>query len=210
MPADFPAWDRVYAFARRWGATGLLAELHDRLRGRVREDAGRDPEPTAGIIDSQSVRAAATVPASSRGYDAGKKVPGRKRHILVDCLGLLLAVMVTTASVQDRHAAVTVLRRARERYKKLTLVWADGGYTGALVAWAKEKLQLTVQVVKRSDTAKGFVVVHRRWCVERTFAWLFRSRRLVHDYERLPEVHEQMVLWSMTMLMSRRLARRQG
>ncbi|MFE6668680.1 transposase [Streptomyces sp. NPDC057697] len=190
MPGDFPAWDRVYVFARRWGAQGLLAELHDRLRGLVREEAGRDPEPTAAIIDSQSVRAAATVPASSRGYDAGKKVPGRKRHIVVDCRGLLLAVMVTTA--------------------KLMLVWADGGYAGRLVVWAKEKLQLTMQIVKRSDDVSGFVVLPRRWCVERTFAWLFRSRRLVRDYETLPAVHEQMVLWSMTMLMSRRLARRRA
>ncbi|MFD4144634.1 IS5 family transposase [Streptomyces sp. NPDC058572] len=210
MPADFPPWDRVYAFARRWGASGRLGELHDRLRSLVREDAGRDPEPTAGIIDSQSVRAAATVPAASRGYDAGKKVPGRKRHIVVDCLGLLLAVMVTTASVQDRHAAVPLLRSLRDRYRKITLVWADGGYAGALVTWAKQKLQLTVQVVKRSDDVKGFVVLPRRWMVERTLSWLFRSRRLVRDYETLPVVHEQMVLWSMTMLMSRRLARRRA
>lgn len=207
MPGDFPVWDRVYAFARRWGAQGLLAELHDRLRGLVREDAGRDPEPTAAIVDSQSVRAAATIPASSRGYDAGKKVPGRKRHIMVDCLGLLLVVMVTTASVHDSNAAVDLLERLRRRFKKITLVWADGGYAGRLVTWAKEKLQLTVQIVKRSDDAAGFVVLPRRWCVERTFAWLFRSRRLVRDYETLPAVHEQMVLWSMTMLMSRRLAR---
>ena len=210
MPGDFPAWDRVYAFVRRWGAKGLLAELHDRLRGLVREDAGRDPEPTAAIVDSQSVRAAATVPASSRGYDAGKKVPGRKRHIAVDCLGLLLVVMVTTASVHDSHAAVSLLERLRGRHKKIALVWADSGYAGRLVAWAKQKLQLTVQIVKRSDDVSGFVVLPRRWCVERTFAWLFRSRRLVRDYETLPVVHEQMVLWSMAMLMTRRLARRRA
>jgi transposase len=210
MPGDFPVWDRVYAFARRWGAQGLLAELHDRLRGLVREDADRDPEPTAAIVDSQSVRAAATVPASSRGYDAGKKVPGRKRHIVTDCLGLLLVVMVTTASVHDSNAAVDLLERVQARYKKITLVWADGGYAGRLVAWAKEKLRLAVQIVKRSDDVAGFVVLPRRWCVERTFAWLFRSRRLVRDCETLPAVHEQMVLWSMTMLMSRRLARRRA
>jgi transposase len=210
MPGDFPVWDRVYAFARRWGATGLLAELHGRLRGLVREDAGRDPEPTAAIVDSQSVRAAATVPASSRGYDAGKKVPGRKRHIMVDCLGLLLVVMVTTASVHDSNAAVPLLECLRGRFKKITLVWADGGYAGRLVTWAKEKLQLTVEIVKRSDDASGFVVLPRRWCGKRTFAWLFRSRRLVRDYETLPAVHERMVLWSMTMLMTRRLARRRA
>lgn len=132
MPGDFPVWDRVYAFARRWGAQGLLAELHDQLRGLVRQEAGRDSEPTAAIVDSQSVRAAATVPASSRGYDAGKKVPGRKRHIVVDCLGLLLAVMVTTASVQDRHAAAPLLKRVRDRHRKIMLVWAEGGYAGRL------------------------------------------------------------------------------
>jgi transposase len=208
MPADFPAWDRVYAFSRRWRVKGLVAELHDRLRGRVREEEGRDPEPTAAVVDAQSLRAAATVPASSRGYDAGKKVSGRKRHIVVDCLGLLLAVMVTAASVPDRDAAGPLLERLQARFWKITLVWADGGYAGRLVSWAKEKLHLTVQIVKRSDDTAGFVVLPRRWCVERTFAWLMRSRRLVRDYETLPQVHETMVLWSMTMLMNRRLARR--
>jgi transposase len=118
--------------------------------------------------------------------------------------------MVTTASVHDSNAAVPLLERLRDRFKKITLVWADGGYAGRLVAWAKEKLRLTVQIVKRSDDVSGFVVLPRRWCVERTFAWLFRSRRLVRDYETLPAVHEQMVLWSMTTLMTRRLARRRG
>jgi len=121
MPADFPAWDRVYAFCRRWRKNGLIKELHDRLRGKVRQAAGRDPEPTAGIIDAQSVRAAATVPAATSGYDAGKKVPGRKRHIVVDCLGLLLAVMVTAANITDRDAARSLLPRLRERYFRLSL-----------------------------------------------------------------------------------------
>ena len=114
MPADFPVWDRGYAFARRWRPSERLGELHERLRGLVREDAGRDPEPTAAVIDSQSLRAAATVPASSRGYDGAKKVPGRKRHIVVACLGLLLAVMVTAADVTDRDAAMPLLERVRE------------------------------------------------------------------------------------------------
>ncbi|GAA1326366.1 hypothetical protein GCM10009647_063480 [Streptomyces sanglieri] len=132
MPGDFPVWDRVYAFARRWRAQGLLAELHDRLRGLARAGAaGRDPKPTAAIVDSQSVRAAATVPASSRGYDAGKKVPGRKRHIAVDCLGLLLAVTVTTANVQDRHAAAPLLKRVRDRHRKIMLVWATAATRAA-------------------------------------------------------------------------------
>lgn len=210
MPADFPAWDRVYAFARRWRLTGLLAELHDRLRGLVREAAGRDPEPTAAIIDAQSLRAASSVPRATSGWDGGKKVGGRKRHIVVDCLGLLLAVMVTAASVQDRDAAGPLLERVRVRFRTIALVWADGAYAGRLVAWAQEKLQLTLQIVKRSDNTSGFVVLPRRWVVERTLSWLMRSRRLVRDYETLPEVHEAMVLWSMTMLMSRRQARRRA
>ncbi|MDX3540519.1 transposase [Streptomyces sp. MB09-01] len=113
MPGDFPAWDRVYAFARRWRVKGLPAELYDRLRGLVREEAGRDPEPTAAVIDAQSLRAAATVPAATRGYDGAKKVPGRKRHIVVDCLGLLLAVMVTAANMTDQDAAMPLLERVR-------------------------------------------------------------------------------------------------
>ncbi|WP_260848532.1 transposase [Streptomyces sp. SLBN-118] len=109
MPADFPDWGRVYGFFRRWREHGLITEFHDRLRGRVRECEGREAEPTAGVIDAQSVRAAATVPAASRGYDGGKKVPGRKRHIVTDCLGLLLIVAVTAANIGDRDAAAGLL-----------------------------------------------------------------------------------------------------
>lgn len=210
MPADFPPWGRVCAFARRWRLKGLLAELHDRLRALVREDAGRDPEPTAAVIDAQSLRAAPTVPRSTSGWDGGKRVGGRKRHVVVDSLGLLLAVMVTAASVQDRDAAQPLLERLLDRHRKLTLVWADGGYAGRLVTWAADKLRVTLQIVKRSDSTSGFVVLLRRWVVERSLSWLMRSRRLVRDYEALPEVHEAMVLWSMTMLMSRRLSRQRA
>ncbi|MCZ4103794.1 MULTISPECIES: IS5 family transposase [unclassified Streptomyces] len=128
MPADFPAWDRVYAFWRRWRDQGWIAEFHDRLRDRVREAAGRDTEPTAGIIDAQSVKGAASVPAASRGFDGGKKVNGRKRHIVVDTLGLLLAVSVTAASVTDRDAARTVLTRLHQRHWP----WPGYGRTAAI------------------------------------------------------------------------------
>ncbi|CAM5587808.1 transposase (plasmid) [Streptomyces viridifaciens] len=137
MPADFPARDRVYAFFRRWRDKGLVAEFHDRLRDRVREAADRDLEPTAGIIDAQSVKGAASVPATSRGFDGGKKLNGRKRHIVVDTLGLLLAVMVTAPSVTDRETGRTLLERLRERHWRISLVWADGGYTGRLVDLAR-------------------------------------------------------------------------
>lgn len=208
MPADFPAWDRVYAFFRRWRDKGLVAEFHDRLRDRVRIAAGRDPEPTAGIIDAQSVKAAASVPAASRGFDGGKKVNGRKRHIVVDTLGLLLTVLVTAACVTDREGGQTLLARLRERHWRITLVWADGGYTGRLVDLARDVLRIALSVVKRNDDATGFTVLPKRWLVERTFAWLMRSRRLARDYETRADTSEAMIRWSMTMVMSRRLARR--
>jgi transposase len=208
LPRDFPSYRRVHAFARRWQVTGLLAEFHDRLRGKVRQKEGREVDPTAAIVDSQSVRAAANVPRSTTGWDGGKRVGGRKRHLVEDCLGLVLAVAVTAASVQDRDAAVPLLERLRRLYFSVRLVWADGGYAGRLVDWAAGKLHLTLEIVKRSDDTTGFVVLPRRWVVERMLSWLMRSRRLVRDYETLPAMHEAMVLWSMTMLMSSRLAGR--
>ncbi|MFI6289919.1 IS5 family transposase [Streptomyces sp. NPDC051018] len=208
MPVDFPAWDRVYAFWRRWRRTGLIGELHDRLRGKVREGAGRDPEPTAAVIDSQSVKADAVVGADSRGYDGGKKINGRRRHLICDTIGLFLQIRVLPAHVTDRQAAADMLPALRERFPTITKLWADGGYTGVLVTWALAVLQLIVTVVRRSDDVKGFVVLPRRWVVERSFGWLLRSRRLARDYERRCDSSEAMILWSMTMLMTRRLARR--
>jgi transposase len=207
MPCDFPAWDRVYAFFRRWRHHGLVKEFHDRLRGRLREAEGRQAEPTAAIIDSQSVKGAASVPAASRGYDGGKKINGRRRHIITDSLGLLLMVLVCAADITDRQAAGVMLPQLRERFRKISLVWADGGYTGRLVDWARKKIQLTLQIVKRSDDVTGFVVLPRRWVAERTLGWLLRSRRLVRDFEMLPASSEAFIYFSQAMLMSRRLAR---
>ncbi|MFD0509718.1 IS5 family transposase [Streptomyces aureus] len=202
-----PCWGRVYAFFRRWRDHGLITEFHDRLRGRVREREGREAQPTAGIIDAQSVKAAASVPSVSRGWDGGKKVGGRKRHIVTDCLGLLLVVTVTAANIGDRDAAVGLLTRLRRLHRDICLVWADGGYTGGLVDWCRHKLALTLEVVKRTDDMAGFVVLPRRWVVERTFAWLMHSRRLARDYETLPASSEAMIRWSMVTRMGRRLAR---
>lgn len=207
MPAEFPSWPRVYAFFRRWRGHGLVKEFHDRLRGKVRERAGREAEPTAGIIDAQSVKAAASVPAASRGFDGGKLINGRKRHIVTDCLGLLLVVAVTAANIGDREVATGLLARLRGLHRDICLVWADGGYTGALIGWAREKLDLTVEVVKRTDDQAGFVVLPRRWVVERTLSWLMLSRRLARDYETLPATSEAMVLFSMITRMGRRLER---
>ncbi|MEV8557817.1 IS5 family transposase [Streptomyces sp. NPDC051917] len=207
MPTDFPPWDRVYAFFRRWRENGLVTEFHDRLRGRVREHLGRDAEPTAAVIDSQSVKADAVVGSDSRGFDGGKLTGGRKRHVVVDTLGLLLAVMVTGADVGDRSAAQALLARVADARPRLALVWADGGYTGSLVEYCLTALALVVAIVKRSDAVKGFVVLPKRWIVERSFAHLVQSRRLVRDFERRTTSAEAMVYWSMIQLMTRRLAR---
>ncbi|MGW3661153.1 IS5 family transposase [Streptomyces sp. NPDC005151] len=157
MPVDFPPWERVYGFYRRWRDDGLVKEYHDRLRGRVREKLGRDAEPTAGMIDSQSVKADAVVGAASRGYDGGKKINGRKRHVVTDSLGLLLAVMVTPADTGDRVAAEILLRQVSEAHHRLEMVWADGGYTGSLVQYCFTALALVLTIVKRSDDMEGFV-----------------------------------------------------
>lgn len=149
-----------------------------------------------------------TVGKPSRGYDAGKKINGRKRHIAVDTLGLLLFVLVTAASVQDRDGAKPLLEQLAAACRRVRLVWADGGYAGKLVTWAKTNLTIVLQIVKRSDDAKGFVVLPRRWVVERTLAWIIRHRRCARDYERLPAHHEAMVRWTMIRLTSQRLSKK--
>jgi transposase len=207
VPVDFPDWTAVYRFFRRWREQGLIKTLHDRLRRECRVDEGREPEPTAAVIDSQSLRAAETVGAAQRGYDAGKRTNGTKRHIAVDVVGLLLAVVVTGAGVQDRDGARPLLERLRAACLRVALVWADSAYAGALVTWALEQLRLTLEIVKRSDDMTGFVVLPRRWVVERTLAWITRRRRCVRDYERRHDSHEAMVYWAMTLVMTRRLAR---
>ena len=207
LPAGFPPYKTVYGAFRRWARQGVWRQVHDALRDLVRVYEGRDPCPTAAVIDSQSVRGADTVPGVSRGYDAGKKVNGRKRHIAVDTGGLLLAVVVTMAGIQDRDGGHRLLADLRARFHTIRLIWADGGYAGRLVTWASTVLSLTVQVVKRTDDVTGFHVLPRRWVVERTYAWISKHRRCVRDYETLPAHHEAMVHISMIMTMSRRLAR---
>src|SRR3954462_11350875 len=184
-----------------------VGRLHDALRDRARVRAGRRPLPTAAVIDSASVRGADTVPTASRGYDAGKRVNGRKRHLAVDTTGLLLAVVVTVAGIQDRDGACRLLAALRARFSTITLIWADGGYAGRLVTWAQAVLAFTVTIVKRTDDLAGFQVIPRRWVVERTLAWISKHRRCVRDYEPLPEHSEAMVQIAMIMTMSRRLAR---
>jgi transposase len=175
------------------------------LRDRVRDASDRDPMASAGCVDAQSVKGADTVGAAVRGFDAGKKVNGRKRHVVVDTMGLLLLVVITSASVQDRDGARTLLDRLTMAMPSLSLLWADGGYAGKLVDWAEAVAHITVEIVRKPLGIKMFQVLPRRWVVERTFAWIVKCRRLDHDYERLPETSEAMIKWAMIGLMVRRL-----
>jgi len=206
LPKDHPPWATVYWHFARWRKDGSLDGLHDALRDQVRRTEGRSEQPTAAIIDAQSVKGAATVGALSRGFDAGKKVNGRKRHVVVDTIGLLLLVMVTTASVQDRDGAHPVLAAMSTAFPAVTLVWADGGYAGKLVEWAKAAARIVLEIVKKPEGQRGFEVLPRRWVVERTLSWITGCRRLDRDYERLPATSEAMVKWAMIGVMTRRLA----
>ena len=208
LPVDFPPWDAVYAFFQRWSARGLPQRLVERLRNRLRVRARRDAQPSAAIVDSQSVKAADTVSAATRGFDSGKKINGRKRHIAVDVEGFLLAVVVTAANVGDRMGAELLVIALLNTCTRLKLIWADAGYNGApLAGWIASVAGITVQVIKRTEL-HVFRVVPRRWVVERSFGWLLRYRRLVRDYERRTEHHEAMVYWATVLLMTRRLCRR--
>jgi len=204
LPADFPPWRTVYGLYQRWHARGVTIAVHDALRAAARQAAGRNAEPTAAVIDSQSVRAADTVPKATRGWDNAKKVNGRKRHIAVDTTGLILDVVITAASVQDRVAARPLLWNTHRACRRVRLVWADAGYTGTLAAWAAT-LKMTLQIVSKRYP-HAFEVLPRRWVVERTFAWISKHRRTTRDYEHLPASHEAMILWAMVALMTRRLA----
>jgi transposase len=206
LPHDFPPWQTVFWYFKQWRADGTTDRIHDALRDRVRDGAGRDPMASAAIVDAQSVKGADTVGVGSRGFDAAKKINGRKRHVVVDTMGLLLAVIITSAAVQDRHGARRVLDRLRFTAPSVALVWADGGYAGHLVTWARRLLRVSVEIVRKPLGIKTFQVLPRRWVVERTFAWIVKCRRLDHDYERLPEHSEAMIKWAMIGLMTRRLS----
>jgi putative transposase len=207
LPHDLPPWGIVYHYWRRWRKEGVWQRAHDALREEVRRAEGRESEPSAAIIDSQSVKT--TDRGGVHGYDAGKKINGRKRHVLVDTLGLVWLVVVTAASTQDRDGARTLLAVLATRLRRLRVIWADGGYAGALVAWVHGLRQwgkVRLELVPRSAQGKGFQRLPHRWIVERTFGWLNRWRRLSKDYEYLTETSQCTIYVAMIYLMTRRLA----
>jgi putative transposase len=204
LPKEYPNWKSVYDYFRKWRIDGTWKRIHDTLRSRVREKAGRHKHPTAGSLDSQSVKRSAI--GGEHGYDAGKKIDGRKRHILVDTMGLLLAVVVTSAAVSDPAGARLLLNSLDGACKKLRLIWVDGTYRGTLLTWVADRFRFRLSPILRPFQAKGFVLLPKRWAVERTFAWFVMHRRLSRDFETLPESSEAFIHIAMIRIMLRRLA----
>lgn len=207
LPADFPLWKTVYTVFWRWRKAGIWERLHDILRQKVRQRAGKKRTPSVVILDSQSVRTAEG--GEIRGYDAGKKITGRKRHLAVDTLGLVWMAIVHGADWQDHDGACVVLSHLRRLCHRLKIIFADSAYgRNQLPAWVQATFGWVLRTILRPVGTKGFVVLPKRWIVERTFAWLGRYRRHAKDYERNPETSEAMIYIAMINLMSRRLARK--
>jgi putative transposase len=225
LPHDLPNWSTVYLYFREWKQAGVWEQVNAALRREVRVSLGRDPEPSAAIVDSQSIKTS-SVRGDARGYDGGKKVQGRKRHLLVDTLGLLIAVKVLAADIADREGAMVLLGSLIGKLPRLQLIWADSGYSGTpFKQWVKDHLAVRLEIVKHAWTGlrgvwapegtkidwdkvipKGFHVLPRRWVIERTNAWVTHHRRLSRDFEGTHTSSEAFIYLAMSRLMVSRLA----
>jgi putative transposase len=205
LPQDFPKWSTVYGLFWKWRNEGTWQKIHDALRAKVRRAAGKKSTPTVAIVDSQSVRTAEG--GEERGYDAAKKIPGRKRHLAVDTLGLLLAIVVHGADCQDQDGAKGVINQLGEQFKRIKVIFGDAAYArNGLPTWVAQTWGWFLQTILRPVGVKGFVVLPKRWIVERTFAWLVRHRRHSRDYEKTTASSEALTYIAMISLMSKRLA----
>ena len=198
IPHDLPPGGITWHYFNTWSKSGKWKKINSKLRKMVRVHRGRDEDPSAGIMDSQTAKGIEIIEHS--GYDAGKKIKGRKRHLLTDTQGLIVNVVVHSAAIQDREGAKLLLNRSKNLLDTIKKIFVDGGYTGKLIAWVKEKYGITLEVVKRNELHK-FVVLPKRWIIERTNAWVSKARRLTKDYEKKVRNQESMIYVRMIQLM---------
>jgi putative transposase len=191
LPSDFPKWSIVYYYFSVWKNNEVLEQIHESLVEKIRRKHSKKEDPSVGIIDAQSVKST-LVSSEDKGFDAGKKIKGIKRHIIVDTLGLILAVVIQSASVQDRDGAIRVIDKLVENWKKIIKIFADGGYRGQLIETIKTKFKIDLEIIKR-DELHTFKILPKRWIVERTFAWIDTNRRNSKNYERLNQTSVAMV-----------------
>ena len=203
LPKEYPKWQLVYYYFRRWTGEGLVEEMHELLLSLCRQQANRNLSPSLGLIDSQSVKTSSMT--QEKGYDGGKKIQGRKRHIVTDTLGFILAVVVHNAGLQDREGAKLVIQELRFKYPRLKKILADGGYTGELAKWVLHLTGWTLEIVSKVVGISGFNVIPKRWVVERTFGWFNFNRRLAKDYEINTECSTAFIHLTMCRIMLNRL-----
>jgi len=202
LPGGFPNWSIVYYYFSTWKKNGTLEDIHESLVEKIRKKQGKNEEPTVGIIDAQTVKST-LVSSEDKGFDAGKRIKGIKRHIIVDTLGLILAVVIQSGCVQDRNGAIPVIEKLIESWKRIVKIFADGGYSGKLIGNVKKTIQIDIEIVKKNEL-NNFKVLPKRWIVERTFSWLDTNRRNSKNYERLNQTSVAMVHLSAIRIMLNR------